>query len=49
MIGYGNEVFVLRVKRAKRERFNFKSGRVEGMYLGVNLRQRGMIVKVGNS
>ena len=41
-------MFVLRAKRAKGERFNIKSVRVEGMCLGVNLRQRGMIVKVGN-
>ena len=47
-IDFGAEVFVLTVKRAKRERFNIKSVRVEGMYLGVNLRQQGMIVKVGN-
>ena len=41
-------IFVLKVNRAKRERFNMNSVRAEGMYLGVNLRQRGMIVKVGS-
>ena len=46
-IEFGADVFVLNVNRAKRERFNMNSVRAEGMYLGVNLRQRGMIVKVG--
>ena len=47
-IEFGADVFVLKVNRAERERFNMNSVRVEGMYLGVNLRQRGMIVKVGS-
>ena len=47
-IEFGADVFVLKVNRAKRERFNMNSVRAEGMYLGVNLRQRGMIVKVGS-
>ena len=47
-IEFGADVFVLKVNRAKRERFNINSVRAEEMYLGVNLRQRGMIVKVGS-
>ena len=46
-IEFGADVFVLQPKRAKKQRFNINSVRAEGMYLGVNLRQRGMIVKIG--
>ena len=47
-IEFGADVFVLRSQRAKKHRFNIRSVREEGMYLGLNIRQRGMVVRIGN-
>ena len=47
-IEFGADVFVLRSQRAKKHRFNIRSVREEGKYLGLNIRQRGMVVRIGN-
>ena len=47
-IEFGADDFVLRSQRAKKHRFNIRSVREEGKYLGLNIRQRGMVVRIGN-